>query len=142
GGLPLQTTGTAEGFRKPYLSYADFEAVVSRVGLDKMSAAAFARNSHELGHLVHYGEDPSLADLVVLRPDWLSRAISRVLEDRTTAEASGLVRHEHLAQLWGTPGSPDGYAYPSHMHAALLRLMERFDISYRVTLPGPDRGSE
>ncbi len=125
----------------PYLSYLEFEDVVAGAGLDKSSAASFARNSHELGHLVHYGEDPGLADLVVLRPDWLSRAISQVLEDRATADAKGLVRHEHLAQLWSSPGHPDGQAYPPGVHPMLLRLMERFDISYRVALPATD-GSE
>jgi hypothetical protein len=131
------------GSPMPYLSYAEFEALVAQAGLDKKSAASFARNSNELGHLVYYGEDPALADMVVLRPDWLGRAISRVLEDRTTADAKGLARHEHLAHLWSTPGRPDGDVYPAHVHAMLLRLMERFDISYRVALPSPgDPGPE
>ncbi len=123
---------------EPFLSYERFEAVVAQADLDKESAASFARNSHELGHLIHYGEDPGLADLVVLRPDWLSRAISAVLEDQVTVDNKGLVAHARLAQLWDDESRPADQRYERAVHPSLLRLMEHFDLSYRVET-GADR---
>ncbi|WP_318735773.1 MULTISPECIES: COR domain-containing protein [unclassified Roseofilum] len=37
---------------------------------------------HTLGHLIHYHYDPLLKDIVILKPDWLAKAISFALDDR------------------------------------------------------------
>ena len=120
----------------PYLMSKPFESLLLAAGLDQSSVDAFSRNSHELGHLIHYADDPGLADLVVLRPDWLSRAISYVLEDRNTVDAHGLVRHDWLTHIWNDPNRSNDERHPPTLHPMLLRLMERFDISYRVATVG------
>jgi internalin A len=124
----------------PYLSYGEFEVAVASAGLDRDSAKSFARNSHELGRLIHYGDDPGLADLVVLRPDWLSRAISYVLEDQVTVDNKGLVAHARLAELWDDQNRPPEERYPPAVHSSLLRLMEHFDLSYRVATTADAHG--
>jgi Leucine-rich repeat (LRR) protein len=124
----------------PYLSYGEFQVAVAKAGLDGDSAKSFARNSHELGRLIHYGEDPGLADLVVLRPDWLSRAISYVLEDQVTVDNKGLVPHARLAELWDDHNRPPEERYVPAVHSSLLRLMEHFDLSYRVARTADGHG--
>ncbi|MCA1706205.1 MAG: hypothetical protein LC808_24240, partial [Actinobacteria bacterium] len=81
-----------------------------------------------MGRIIHYGEDPGLADLVVLRPDWLSRAISYVLEDQVTVDNNGLAAHGHFAELWNDHKRPVEERYPPAVHTSLLRLMEQFDL--------------
>jgi hypothetical protein len=64
---------------------------------------------------------------MVLNPEWLTRAISYVLNDKATEDAAGLLDHRRLRELWsGTDGyDPEYYPY-------FLRLMEKFDVSYRL----------
>jgi len=102
-------------------------------------ARLFVTISHRLGHLIHYQHDPALRDIVVLKPDWLATAISFVLDDEATRRAHGLVHFSRLKQLWDDPTRPEDSRYPVALHPIFLRLMERFDLSYRVAgLPSRD----
>ena len=85
---------------------------------------------HDLGQIVYYSDDESLRDFVVLNPEWLTKAISYVLEDEPTRQADGLLDHARLAQIW--EDRPGGPAYPARYHPYFLRLMEKFDVSYRL----------
>ncbi len=102
--------------------------------MDEDEAKDFVRISHRLGHLIHYEHDPLLQDIVVLKPDWLSKAISFVLDDEETRKAHGLVSFARLGELWDDLERGED-RYPSHLHPVFLRLMERYDLSYRVAEP-------
>ena len=82
---------------------------------------------HDLGVIVYYSDDAGLRDIVVLNPEWLTKAISHVLEDEATRQAGGILDHARLRQIWG-----DRAGYESRYHPYFLRLMEKFDISYRI----------
>jgi hypothetical protein len=85
---------------------------------------------HDLGQVIYYGENEGLHDLVVLNPEWLTKVIGRVLEDRPTRQAQGVLDHARLKDIWGE--QPDGLGYPARYHPYFLRLMEKFDVSYRL----------
>jgi GTPase SAR1 family protein len=103
--------------------------------MDDNEAHLFFTILHRLGYLIHYQHDPALRDIVILKPDWLATAISYVLNDKVTREAHGLVSFFRLNQLWDDPGRAEEFRYPLELHPLFLRLMERFDLSYKVALP-------
>ncbi|QKQ75289.1 leucine-rich repeat domain-containing protein [Nostoc sp. TCL240-02] len=117
---------------KAYLPYNDVIAICAKEGIDEEQAELFLRISHILGHFIHYHYDPTLRDIVILKPDWLAKAISFVLDDETTRKRNGLVEFKHLSQLWSHPPFEGEEGYPSKLHSIFLRLMERFDLSYKV----------
>jgi Leucine-rich repeat (LRR) protein len=117
---------------KAYLPYDDVISLCAQQGIDEEQAELFLRISHTLGHFIHYDYDPTLRDIVILKPDWLAKAISFVLDDQMTRQRNGLVEFEHLSQLWSHPPVADEEGYPPELHPIFLRLMERFDLSYRV----------
>ena len=125
---------TLQTHDKAYLPYDDVLAICDRHGVDKEQAELFLRISHTLGHIIHYHYDPILRDIVILKPDWLAKAISFVLDDETTRRRNGLVDFEHLGKLWSNPPFPGEDGYPQELHPIFLKLMERFDLSYRVVL--------
>jgi hypothetical protein len=133
----LQASGVA------YLPLDRVLALCREHGMDGDEASLFVTISHRLGHLIHYEHDPALRDIVVLKPDWLATAISFVLDDETTRRNNGLVRFARLRQLWNDPARPEENRYPADLHPIFLRLMERFDLSYRVAgLPVKDETDE
>jgi len=119
---------------KAYLPYDDVIALCAQQGIDEEQAELFLRISHTLGHFIHYDYDPILRDIVILKPDWLAKAISFVLDDRMTRQRNGLVEFDHLSQLWSHPPVADEEGYPPELHPIFIKLMERFDLSYRVVL--------
>ncbi|MEM8720468.1 MAG: COR domain-containing protein [Cyanobacteria bacterium P01_G01_bin.39] len=120
-----------------WVSYEEFLTLCAAQEVDVSLAKTYAAILNELGHLIHYSTDPILKDTVILKPEWLSKAISFVLEDKQVKEQNGLVRHSHLSLLWNDPAR-SGDRYPEHLHQVFLKLMERCDLSYQVELPEAD----
>ncbi|NJM60379.1 MAG: hypothetical protein HC849_09565, partial [Oscillatoriales cyanobacterium RU_3_3] len=119
---------------KAYLPYDEVIAICTQHGIDNEQAELFLRISHTLGHIIHYHYDPILRDIVILKPDWLAKAISFALDDELTRRRNGLVDFDHLSELWSNPPFPGEAGYPKKLHPIFLKLMERFDLSYRVVL--------
>ncbi|MEH2128960.1 leucine-rich repeat domain-containing protein [Nostoc sp.] len=117
---------------KAYLPYNDVIAICAKEGIAEEQAELFLRISHILGHFIHYHNDSILRNIVILKPDWLAKAISFVLDDEATRRRNGLVEFEYLSQLWSHPPFEGEEGYPSKLHPIFLRLMERFDLSYKV----------
>ncbi|MYR92651.1 MULTISPECIES: leucine-rich repeat domain-containing protein [unclassified Streptomyces] len=121
-----------EGHSEAYLRFDDYQDIAAEFGLSPTSARSLARNAHALGQWIHYADDPNLAELVILKADWLSVAIGLVLEDATTIAGEGLLPHRRLGEIWDDPNRDPVHRYPRPLQQVFLRLMERFEISYRV----------
>jgi len=120
----------------PYLTYPQFEELCQQQTVEKVLAKTYAGMLNQLGYVIHYGDanDDLLQQIMILKPDWLAKAISFVLDDPTTRERNGLVSHDHLSQLWSRPPYDYEDGYPEELHPLFCRLMERFDISYGVVI--------
>lgn len=117
-----------------HMRYDDVVAICEEQGLEGFAAELFVRVSHTLGYLIHYHYDTVLKDIVILKPDWLAKAISFVFDDETTRNNNGIVELDHLSHLWSHPPFADEIGYPKALHPIFLKLMERFDLSYKVVL--------
>lgn len=126
----------------PYLPLDEVLAICRAHHMDDEIARLFLTISHRLGHLTHYQHDPALRDIVILRPDWLATAMSYVLDDEETRNAHGLVRFSRLNHLWDDPTRGADSRYARTLHPIFLRLMERFDLSYRVADSSPKGDSD
>jgi internalin A len=91
---------------------------------------------HDLGKVLYFRDDPVLRTLVVLKPNWVTKAISLILEDDGIREAQGIVAHADLPRIWTV--DEQGHPYDRSLHPIFLRLMERFDLSYQIDpmIPG------
>jgi len=65
-----------------YLPYTEVITICKDVGLETDQTELFLETSHILGRLIHYHNDPTLKDIVILKPDWLAKAISFVLDQK------------------------------------------------------------
>jgi Leucine-rich repeat (LRR) protein len=124
---------------KTHLPYRDAIALCEEQGLEGFAAELFVRVSHTLGYLIHYHYDPILQDIVILKPDWLAKAISFVMDDKNIRCRNGLVEFDYLSQIWSAPPFEGETGYPKALHPVFLRLMERFDLSYKVVLDPASR---
>ncbi|MEM9511783.1 MAG: leucine-rich repeat protein, partial [Cyanobacteria bacterium P01_E01_bin.48] len=120
----------------PYLTYAQFEELCQQQTVEKVLAKTYAGMLNQLGYVIHYGDanDDLLQQIMILKPDWLAKAISFVLDDEMTRKRNGLVSHGHLSHLWSHPPYDYEAGYPTDLHPLFLKLMERFDISYEVVV--------
>jgi hypothetical protein len=130
-----ETRKTLQQNSAAYLPLENVLTLCREREMDDDEARLFVTISHRLGHLIHYEHDLALQDIVVLKPDWLATAISFVLDDEVTRKDShGIVSFTRLGQLWNDPAREPEFRYASDLHPLFLRLMERFDLSYKVVL--------
>jgi internalin A len=117
----------ALGDAEPQIHYDEFAEICEQQGVTGTEIGTLARLLHDLGLVIYYDEDEGLKDVVVLNPEWLTKAISYVLDDRATLDAGGVLGHKRLKAIWQDRGG-----YDAKYHPYFLRLMEKFDISYRL----------
>ena len=115
---------------QPQMSFQEFIALCQRHQVYAAEIGALAALMHDLGQIIYYGADEGLQDFVVLNPEWLTKAISFVLRDDGTRQSGGVLDHARLRDIW--QDRQDGLGYPAYYHRYFLRLMEKFDISYRL----------
>ena len=115
---------------EPYILFEEFERICRRHDVPRAETGILAELLHDLGRIIYYGKDDGLRDIIVLNPEWLTKAISYVLDDKATRDSAGVLDHIHLKDIWRN--RPDGSGYPARYHPYFLRLMEKFDVSYRI----------
>lgn len=121
----------------PWIKYRDFQNLCRPRKVSHKLAALYAWILKERGYIIHYGQegennDQGLGQHMILRPDYLAKAISFVLDDQTTRDQHGLITHERLSSLWGNPPYDYEEGYPEELHELFRKLMEQFDLSYEV----------
>ena len=108
--------GTASITRdKLYAIFA--KADMSEEGYDD-AAARLSR----LGVITQFPDCPDLRDFIVLRPQWLTKAISKVMEDKKLSEDKGEIALQRMEAMWKTD-------YPS-MYATFHDCMKEFELCY------------
>ncbi|MFZ5881601.1 MAG: leucine-rich repeat domain-containing protein [Chloroflexota bacterium] len=117
---------------EPRISFDAFSGVCAARGLSGIDTETLAHLMHDLGYIVHYSDDEKLRDDVILKPEWLTKAIGFVLEDRATAESEGILPDKHLYEVWHDHHFKDEPRYTPDLYPFFLRLMEKYDVSYRL----------
>ena len=118
---------------EPQISYRQFTEVCSAHGVDGDEIVTLAQLMHDLGLIIYYADDEGLREFVILNPEWLTKAISYVLADEPTRESGGVLDHARLGQIWPEQSTvSDPLAYSDRYYPYFLRLMEKFDVSYRL----------
>ena len=120
------------GQRKPCVSYAELTEVCSRHKLEAIETRTLVGLMHDLGYVVFYGDDERLKDDVILQPEWLTKAIGFLLEDRATEEREGVLPDSHLKDVWLNHSFANEPRYDPSIYPFFLRLMEKYDVSYRL----------
>jgi len=117
---------------EPCISYNDFAAICTSHGLEPIDAETLAHLMHDLGYIIHYADDERLRGDIVLQTEWLTKAISFVLEDHTTQEMDGILPDSLLTKVWGDHAFESEPRYEPALYSFFLRLMEKYDVSYRL----------
>jgi internalin A len=116
----------------PHIPYGKFVEVCWKHGLEGDAAATLAQIMHRLGYIVYFAEVECLKDDVILQPQWLTKAISFVLEDRTIQEMDGILPDNRLSEVWYSHGVAHEPKFEPALYPFFLRLMEKYDFSYRL----------
>ena len=79
---------------------------------------------HQLGLLLWYNDYLEINDWVVLKPDWATTAVYRILDDETIKSNNGIVNEEDFNRIWSD------IEYEFHINF-LKKLVQIFKIGFK-----------
>jgi len=101
-----------------------FWNAMAQKGVSEDGQPVLARWLHELGDILFFLDNPELNDLVILKPQWVTEYISKVLSAEAVIKKFGIFTRQCMDELWQdiNPSLRDHF----------LDLMEQFDLSYKI----------
>lgn len=110
--------------KQNYISAPAFHALCDECGFHGRDAQLqLSGYLHDLGVFLHFQHDDALSQLVILKPEWVTRSVYRVLRDREITSQHGRFQRSALGRIWS--GSEYG-----EVRGALLELMRKFRLCY------------
>lgn len=120
----LQAANVVRDHPNNHLSTAEFFQLLADNGVTDKNADILAIWLHELGDILYYADDETISDTVILKPQWVTEHISRVLTSEHVTERIGILTRNEMNRLW--------HDLPAALRDHFLRIMEQFDLSYRT----------
>uniref|UniRef100_UPI0039C6FCBA COR domain-containing protein n=1 Tax=Calothrix sp. CCY 0018 TaxID=3103864 RepID=UPI0039C6FCBA len=80
---------------------------------------------HDLGVCLHFQDDSTLKNYVILKPEWGTTAVYKVLDNEIVINNLGCFSQEELADIWND-------SEYNEMQDELLQLMMRFKLCYQI----------
>jgi len=106
-----------------YITPQALQNIMIAQGIDGSQQPFLTQWLHDLGDMLYFPDSNELEDIVILKPQWVSEYISKVLESEDVINSGGILTRDEMKRLW--------HDLPSTLREHFLRLMERFDLSYR-----------
>ena len=112
--------------KQPYISQSDyFRLYDSYLPKDQTKALLLSQYFHDLGFFLHVQDDSLLSQTVILQNDWVTEAVSKLLDDEIVQLNNGYFDRESCKRVWAN-------SIYLGKHAELLALMERFKLCYKL----------
>ena len=93
---------------------------------DRQDMLRLSSYLHDLGVCLHFQDDPTLKHYVILKPEWATTAVYKVIvNNKTVKQSLGCFTQEQLVDIW----KDSEYA---EMQDELLQLMMRFKLCYPI----------
>ncbi len=119
----LKAANAIRARTEKYITPQTLQELMTEQGVDDSKRPILTQWLHELGDILYFQDNQELADIVILKPQWVSQYISLVLESEDVIKRRGIFTRDEMNRLW--------QALDSAMREHFMRLMERFDLSYR-----------
>jgi len=109
-----------------YISQPEFFKICESYGLTTLQKKhEVSGYLHDLGIILHFKDDPILKNIVVLKPEWGTTAVYRVLDNPEVNNNLGHFDKDDLALIWHEQDYEG-------MHDELLQLMMKFELCYEL----------
>jgi internalin A len=115
-----------EKFDRNWISFAEFREICRKNKVEEDEYIKMDEYLHDIGHIIHFHGDLKLSTMVILKPEWATKAVYNVLDHAEIIENNGILLNKWLSTIW------EEKHYPIDVHNRLLCLMNKFELSYEL----------
>jgi internalin A len=110
-----------------YISLQEYYAICTTHGFTlEKHKLQLSEHLHDLGTCLHFQNDPLLNKTIILKPNWATNAVYRVLDNpKVRDETFGKFTTQDLKTIWSDPSY-------SPVREELLQLMKKFQLCYDI----------
>jgi len=125
--LWVRVRSTLENYSRNYISREEYYQLCRINNLtDRKEMERLSGFLHDLGVCLHFQDDSTLKHYVILKPEWATTAVYKVLDNETVKKTNlGCFTQEELSDIWKDSEYQD-------MQDELLQLMMRFKLCYQI----------
>lgn len=109
-----------------YMAYSEYLALCKQHDVEGKEARVLSGYLHELGVTLHFQDVLGLRYVMILKPEWVTDAVHKVLGAQLVRDRGGVLQHRELGNVW----EPD--RYPEVVYPTLLDLLNRFELAYEL----------
>ncbi|QTA93192.1 COR domain-containing protein [Desulfonema magnum] len=110
---------------RDHVPYEKYLHLCKKSGIEENEAGTLSRYLHNLGIILHFQNDPLLKNTIILKPEWGTDAVYKVLDAQAVQKKNGMLYDNELAEIW-----TDQDLYPPDKYATILRLMTNFELAF------------
>jgi small GTP-binding protein len=120
-----------EEMTKDFVNYDEYKAICrSEKITDKASQDTLVDFLHDLGVILHF-KDFKLQETHVLNPEWITKAVYKIINSKKIAESNGLLKLNLLTEILKQQNKTD-YYYPRDKYRYIIDLMQKFELCYEI----------
>lgn len=108
---------------RPVLKWAEYSSLANKCNISDQNVLISATDFlHDVGSLIWFNQ-PTLKDLVILDPQWLSNVMASIVSFKANWR-NGVLTHDSLPIIWKV--------YPESLHNTLLGILEKFEVVFPI----------
>ena len=108
-----------------YIDCTTYEQTCRRNGItDRQEMFQLSQFLHDLGICLHFQKDALLRHYLILKPNWGTAAVYKILDNETVRQNRGQFNNDNLEEIW--------IAEYAEMRDQLLQLMKAFKVCYEI----------
>ncbi|MBC1218401.1 leucine-rich repeat domain-containing protein [Nostoc sp. UCD121] len=124
--LWVRVRAALENNSRNYISVEEYFTLCRINNLnDRKDMLRLSSYLHDLGVCLHFQDDSTLKHYVILKPEWATTAVYKVLDNQTVNQNLGCFTKDDLKNIWKSGEYAD-------MRDQLLQLMMQFKLCYEI----------
>ncbi|MEH2373987.1 leucine-rich repeat domain-containing protein [Nostoc sp.] len=131
----FQVKTRLEQMEQDYIPYSEYESLSHEEQVsDPLSQTTLIELLHQLGIVLNFRDDPRLAEMGVLNPEWVTNGVYKILNDnRLMTEFRGILDRTQLNRIL------DNSRYPGNKPLFIVDMMRKFELCFPLEDGNGDR---
>ena len=113
-----------------FISCEQYAIMCQEEEIEETSQEKIAEFLNDLGVILHF-QDLNLLDTHVLKPEWVTAAVYKIINSNQLAQAQGILRLSALKDILQKQTERD-FAYPPSKYKYIIDLMMKFELCYEL----------